>query len=111
PARFLATKASAFGHLRTEITALAIARMAANDTDTTASLLQDRWGPVLGPEHGAWAWAQLAKQAAIGLRPEALAYAKTAWETLPKAKREQPDWSDETLGWLTRAALRASDAN
>jgi len=107
PARFLSTKASGFGHLRTEMTALALGRMAANDTDTTAQLLQDRWAGVVGAEHGAWAWAQLAKQAAIGLKPEAITYSKTAWDTLPKKDRERPDWSDETLGWLARAALRS----
>jgi soluble lytic murein transglycosylase len=109
PARYLAAKASNIGHLRIELASLALARMAANDTETTARLLEDRWADALGAEHGAWAWAQVAKQAALALRPEAVAYARNAWDSLPKARKDSPDWSDETLGWLARAALRQPD--
>ncbi|WP_374567579.1 transglycosylase SLT domain-containing protein [Ideonella sp.] len=109
PARYLAVKANAIGHLRTELATLAVARVAANDVDAAARLLDDRWAEILGAEHGAWARAQVAKQAAIGLKPDALAYARTAWKTLPKKIEDQPDWSDETLGWLARAALRQGD--
>ncbi|MFZ5547405.1 MAG: transglycosylase SLT domain-containing protein [Pseudomonadota bacterium] len=109
PAKYLAAKASNIGHLRIELASLALARMAANDTETTARLMEDRWAAALGAEHGAWAWAQVAKQAALGLKPEAAGYARTAWNTLPKARRDAPDWSDETLGWLARAALRQGE--
>lgn len=109
PARYLAVKANAIGHLRTELAALALARVAANDVDTASRLLDERWGEVLGAEHGAWARAQVAKQAAIGLKPDALAHTRNAWKTLPKKLEDQPDWSDETLGWLARAALRQGD--
>jgi len=109
PVRYLALKANAIGHLRTELAALAIARVAASDLDAAVRLMDDRWGEVLGAEHGAWARAQLAKQAASGLKPEALAYTRTAWKTLPKKLEDAPDWSDETLGWLARAALRQGE--
>lgn len=109
PARYLAVKANAIGHLRTELAALALARVAANDVDTAARMLDERWGEILGAEHGAWVRAQVAKQAAMGLKPEALAYVRTAWKTLPKKIEDQPDWSDETLGWLARAALRQGE--
>lgn len=107
--RYLALKANAFGHLRTEMAALALGRLAASDNDQAARLLEDRWTPVLGAEHAAWAWSQVAKQAALGLKPEALGYTRTAWDTLPKKGSDQPDWSDETLGWLARAALRQGE--
>ena len=110
PAKYLATKASNIGHLRIELASLALARMAANDTETTARLLEDRWAGALGAEHGGWAWAQVAKQAAMGLKPEAVDYSRTAWDTLAKKDRATPDWSDETLGWLARAALRQAAA-
>jgi soluble lytic murein transglycosylase len=104
PGRYLALKATALGHQRSELTALAIARVAANDPAQAASQLEDRWGAALSAEHAAWAWAQVAKQAALTLKPEALAWSRLAWGALKKG--QAPDWSDETLGWLARASLR-----
>lgn len=104
PGRYLALKAMALGHNRSELTALAIARVAANDPAQAASQLEDRWGAALGAEHAAWAWAQVAKQAALALKPEALPWSRLAWGALKKGS--SPDWSDETLGWLARASLR-----
>jgi soluble lytic murein transglycosylase len=109
PVRYLALKANAIGHLRTELAALAIARVAANDLDAAVRLMDERWGEILGAEHGAWARAQLAKQATIGLKPEALNHTRAAWKTLPKKLEDTPDWSDETLAWLARAALRQGE--
>jgi soluble lytic murein transglycosylase len=111
PVRYLALKATAIGHLRTEMASLALGRLAASDADQAARLLQDRWEAALGAENSAWAWSQVAKQAALGLKPEALGYARAAWEALPKKGRDQPDWSDETLGWLARAALRQGEGS
>ncbi|MBP6675812.1 MAG: lytic transglycosylase domain-containing protein [Vitreoscilla sp.] len=104
PGRYLALKAMALGHNRNELTAIAIARVAANDPAQAASQLEDRWGAALSAEHAAWAWAQVAKQAALALKPEALPWSRLAWGALKKGSR--PDWSDETLGWLARASLR-----
>jgi soluble lytic murein transglycosylase len=106
PARYLAVKASTLSHHRSELAALAIARMATSDVDAAARQLGDRWGAILGGEHGSWAWAITAKQAALGLRPEALGWTSTAWQSLDKRLAERPDWSDDTLGWLARASLR-----
>ncbi|MBQ0929999.1 lytic transglycosylase domain-containing protein [Ideonella alba] len=110
PARYLALKASALGHLRAEISSIALARIAANDPDRAAQLLADRWGEVLGPEHGAWAWAMVAKQGALALRPEALDWTRKAWQSLGKRHGDHPDWSPETLAWLARASLRLAPA-
>ena len=106
PARYLATRALALGHNRSELASLAIARMAASDPALAARKLEDTWGTALGGEHGAWAWAQTAKQGALALRPESLAWTRSAWDDLKRRDRDRPDWSDETLGWLARASLR-----
>jgi soluble lytic murein transglycosylase len=106
PARYLALKASMLGHHRSELAALAIARMASSDVDAAAKQLSERWAAILGGEHGSWAWAISAKQAALGLRPEALPWTRKAWDSLDKRLADHPDWSDDTLGWMARAALR-----
>ena len=106
PARHLAIKASALSHQRAEITALAVGRIATQAADNAAQLLDDRWAGVLVGEHAAWAWAMVAKQATLDLRPQAWDWTRKAWEALPKRVARQPDWSAETLGWLTRGTLR-----
>lgn len=106
PARYLSQKALAIGHHRSELAALAVARIAANDPALAARRLEDSWGNALGGDHGAWAWSQVSKQAALSLRPEALAWSRNAWSALKPRLQSQPDWSDETLGWLARTALR-----
>lgn len=106
PARYLATRASGLGNNRSELSALAIARIAANDADAAAKQLDDRWAAIIGREHAAWAWAITAKQGALGLKPDTLAWVRKAWETQKRKPGEHPDWSDDTLGWLARAALR-----
>lgn len=106
PARYLATRASGLGNNRSELSALAIARIAANDPDAAAKQLDDRWAAIIGREHAAWAWAITAKQGALGLKPDTLAWVRKAWETQKRKPGEHPDWSDDTLGWLARGALR-----
>ena len=106
PARYLATRAIALGHHRSELAALAIGRIAANDPALAASRLDDHWGAALGGEHGAWAWSQVAKQGALSLKPESLGWSRSAWDALKRRQQANPDWSDETLGWLARTALR-----
>ncbi len=109
PARYLATRATAMGHSRSELTALALVRLNAAGGDQAVSLLEDRWGDAIGAEHTAWVWAMYAKQAAAALKSEALAYSKKAWAALPKKLKDHPDWSDDALGWLARAALRQGE--
>ncbi|OYT89443.1 MAG: lytic transglycosylase [Burkholderiales bacterium PBB6] len=106
PTRYLLTKASSLTHHRSELASLAVARVAASDTDAAANLLQERWAAILGAEHAAWAWSQVAKQGALQLRPESLGWTRNAFEALPKRQTNTPDWSDDTLGWLARSALR-----
>ncbi len=110
PARYLATRATAIGHSRSELTSIALVRLGAGGSEQAVSLLEDRWAAAIGAEHAAWVWAVFAKQAAQALRPEALTYARRAWETQPRKQRGHPDWSDDTLGWMARAALRQTAA-
>lgn len=106
PSRFLALKANALTHNRAEIAALALGRMAASDPAAAARLLEERWAAIIGAEHAAWVWTQVTRQAALQLRPESLEWSRNAWDSLPARQRERPDWSDDALGWMTRAALR-----
>ena len=92
---------------RMELNLLALMRVAANDTDVAAGLLEDRWQHSLGPERAAWAWAYAGRQAAFRLQPEATDYYRRAWSLLKKDVTT-PGWTDETVAWSARAALRAA---
>ena len=107
PARFLARKASASSRNAAELATLALMRMAANDPDAAAGLLDARWQRSLPRDLAAWAWVTVAKQAAVKLQPEAADYFTRA--TTAAKGTADPEWSDELLGWKARAALRADD--
>ena len=65
-------------------------------------------------EEAAWAWAQLGRTAAWRLLPEAPAHYARAWTDLGMAAgagelpRGAAAWSDETLAWMVRSAIRAA---
>ena len=67
-------------------------------------------------EEAAWAWAQLGRTAAWRLLPEAPAHYARAWTDLGMAAgagelpRGAAAWSDETLAWMVRSAIRAATA-
>ncbi len=107
PARYLARNASAANRNAAELTTLALMRMASSDPDATAAQLNDRWDRVLPANLAAWAWASVAKQAALKLQPEASDYFLRA-ERRAKAQGEL-DWPEDTLAWKARAALRADN--
>jgi len=106
PAKYLAKKASARNGTHAWLSALAIARLASGDVDVAARQLNERWGTMLPAEQAAWAWAIVARQGALGLHPDSLDWQKKAYSLLKKREADRPDWSDETLGWMTRSALR-----
>jgi len=108
PARYLARNASASNRNAAELTTLALMRMASSDPDAAAGLLNDRWDRVLPADLSAWAWASIAKQAALKLQPEASDYFLRAAQRAAKAKGDL-DWPDDTLAWKARAALRADN--
>ena len=115
PTRFLTRKPARDSGAAAELAALALLRLAASDPQAAANQLQDRWQAALPPQLAALAWAVTSRQAAQRLMPEATAWAQRAWALRNEASVAQRDtapWSDETLAWQVRAALRhdGSDA-
>jgi soluble lytic murein transglycosylase len=109
PARYLIRSASGTGRDAAELTTLALMRMAGNDPDAAAGLLNDRWDRALPDDLAAWAWAEVGKQAALKLQLNAAdSYLRAAQHTA-KLKIVSPDWTDEMLAWNVRAALRADN--
>jgi soluble lytic murein transglycosylase len=108
PARYLTRGASAANRGASELTTLALMRMAANDPDAAAGQLNARWERALPADLGAWAWATVGKQAAIKLQPEASDYFQRADQRLTKTPNEI-DWTDDALAWKVRAGLRADN--
>ena len=99
--RYLTRKARPSPRPEAELTALALARVAANDPDQAAGLLTDKWSR-LPSDLQAWLWVQIGRQQALRLQDGALA----AFE---RADKLAPDlaWTDDALAWAARAALRA----
>ncbi|MDE2298315.1 MAG: transglycosylase SLT domain-containing protein, partial [Burkholderiales bacterium] len=108
PIRYLARRATAANRSGAELTTLALMRMASSDPEGAARQLDERWSQRLPADLGAWAWASVAKQSAMKLQPEASDYFQRAARRAAKADRPI-DWSDDTLAWQARAALRADN--
>ena len=98
---------------------LAFIRWASVDHAAAAAAIADpatraRWQ--WRAEEAAWAWAQLGRTAAWRLSPDAPSYYARAWTDLGMAAGagELPAgaaaWSDETLAWMVRSAIRAATA-
>ena len=103
-----ATSAALAARTASEIVAIAVARMAANDPLPAAEQLRERWQGVLPGELAAWAWSQVARHSAQKLQAEAAGLYRDAWRQTSQQPKSAP-WSDETLGWAVRAALRGND--
>ncbi|MFM2119370.1 MAG: hypothetical protein RL722_838 [Pseudomonadota bacterium] len=91
-----------------ELVAIALVRLAVSDAEQAAAQLGERWQPLLRTETATWAWSAIAKHAAMRLSPQAEGWFQRALELAPAA---QPrfHWSDDSLAWRIRAALRAPD--
>lgn len=101
PARYLEKLPAGFAEKRgrREVVLFAVQRLARNDPQDAAKRLA-RIESRLGAEERAYAWGQLAWQAALRHQPETLAwYENAAGTTL----------SDEQIAWRVRAALRVHD--
>ena len=108
PARYLTRAAASANRGASELTTLALMRMAANDPDAAAGQLNARWERALPADLAAWAWATVGKQAAIKLQPEAADYFQRADQRLTQTPVEI-DWTDDALAWKVRAGLRADN--
>jgi soluble lytic murein transglycosylase len=106
PVRYLARQATTAQRTGAELATLALLRMAANDPDAAATQLAERWDKRLPGDLAAGAWAAVAKQSAIKLLPEAADRFQLASQRAAQSGREI-DWTDDTLAWKARAALRA----
>jgi soluble lytic murein transglycosylase len=109
PARFLARKGLVDRGTAPELATLALMRLAASDAQAAATQLQERWQAALPEPLAALAWAGAAKQAAQKLMPEAVPWYQRAWslrKPVAAGTRDSAPWSDDTLAWQVRAALR-----
>ena len=97
PARYLSKHVIAASKVSKEWVVLALIRMASNDADAAAAVLENHWSVHLNAEQRSWAWGAIGKSAAQKLSNEAYGYF---------AKAKNSDLSDEYLGWKVRAALR-----
>ncbi|MGE5467169.1 MAG: transglycosylase SLT domain-containing protein, partial [Ignavibacteria bacterium] len=104
PARWLTKQPGNFAATRLgrEMALFAVARMARSDPGAAATQWQDIEGRFSGADR-AYAWGQLAWQAALRHQPEALSWYERAAQAAPL------QLSDEQLAWKVRAALRARD--
>jgi soluble lytic murein transglycosylase len=112
PQRALGRRTDASSRQGAEYVVMALARLAASDPVAAAAELQDRWQTQLPPDAAAWAWASVARQAAMKLMPEADAWfqrASTLAATAGRDRERDLDWNDDTLAWRVRTALRAAD--
>jgi soluble lytic murein transglycosylase len=111
PVRYMARRSGGSGATQHELMLLALMRMANSDPDYTAGQIELMRNQRLPTALLATAWAQVAKQAALRLQPNASDYARRAWQTWDAGKPglAAPPWSDELLAWHVRAALRQGD--
>ena len=100
PAKYLSKRAVAASRATKELVVLALIRMAANEPDATASVLENHWSVHLSPEQRSYAWGAVGKGAAQRLSSDAMDHF---------AKAAHKDLSDEQLAWRTRAALRRAN--
>ncbi len=97
PARFLKKRAVALARTTKETVVLALIRMATNDPEAAASVMENHWTVHLSPEQRSWVWGVIGKHVAQRLSGDALPYF---------AKAIESELSDSQLGWKVRAALR-----
>jgi soluble lytic murein transglycosylase len=107
PARYVSRKEGIAGRQDEELVALGLIRMASNDAEAAARQLHERWDSVLPADLAAATWLGVAKQSALRLQDEASDYFERAERRAAKAGVKL-DWSDDTLAWKVRAALRGN---
>jgi len=98
PAKYLDKRIIAITRNRKELAVLALIRLAANQPDKAAELLDKRWAIQLSQEERNWTWAVIGKQAAQKLQDNASSY-------FARVEKDS-DLNDDLLGWKVRAALR-----
>ena len=107
PGLYLNAGATVGTRNNSEVAAMALARMAANDPEVAAALLRDRWQQHLPKDLVVWSWGQVGRSAALKLAPESTTHFAAGWGEAEQSKIV-PSWSDEVLAWNVRAALRSN---
>ena len=106
PARVLKRRLLEPTGQRQELATLALIRLAATDLDEAVQELEAGWSRALPDELAALAWASAGRQAALRLQDRAHDFYRRAWQR-QREHGHPPRWSDDTLAWGVRAALRA----
>jgi hypothetical protein len=106
PARLLKRRIAEPSAQHKELVVLALLRLASTDADAAANELAAGWARALDDDQAAYAWAFVARQAAQRLQDGAHELYQQAWK-LQRSHGHPPRWSDDTLAWGVRAALRA----
>ena len=107
PARPLGRKSVVMGHDTAEVTAVALVRMAADDPDNAVALLRARWGRLLPQGQAGWVWSQIGRSYAQRLAPDAVtAFTEAFAQRDQKPRAADSQWTNETLAWAVRAAIR-----
>jgi soluble lytic murein transglycosylase len=98
PERYLDKRIIAITKSRKELAVLALIRLAANQPDKAAELLDRHWSIQLSQEERNWTWGVIGKQAAQKLQDNASSH-------FAKVQKDS-DLNDDLLSWKVRAALR-----
>ena len=107
PARFLKKRLVEPSGQRQELATLALMRLAGTDPDAAAAELEAGWSRLLDNEGAALAWSSVGRQWALRLQDRAFDAYQQAWRR-QRDHGHAPTWSDETLAWAVRAALRSA---
>ena len=104
PGRFLARPVARLSGDEAELTAIAVARLAARRPHVAAAALTEKRLASLPPHVAAYSWAALAREAAIDTLPQALQW----YHRAEAVSADRPvELTADALGWKVRAALRA----
>ena len=109
PARYLARKAADRGRSDAELTTLALMRMAANDADAAAGLLDRRWERPLPRRPRGLGLGDVAQAGGDRSCSPRRPTSSCAPRALPPRAAARSSWPDEMLAWKARAALRADN--
>ena len=107
PTQFLARRSAKPTVEERELAAFAIIRLATRNASAAATALDDARWATLPPHAAGAAWSVIAKEAAIGARPQAYEWYQRATMV---AAGERFASTPDTLAWKVRAALRAEDS-
>jgi len=112
PARYLDQENLRSTENRRELAVLAVLWLANEDPVAAARQLAEGWSQSLPTGLAAAAWIGVARQAAFKRLPEAAGYVRQALALRTLAPINLgDDWSDDTLGWAVRGALRAGETD